>query len=131
MYQKELMSEVYWGFYTSKYNSFEKFIQEVIEYNKELGRNWVPNEIVLNCLEVTIQYSHTDTDEVNVNETNFDLVADNETGFTAGELLFKIHNQVVDKLKDENHQFFEGLVLLETDNGMNPDKPHYFIKQGE
>jgi len=130
MYKKEIMSDVRWGFYENKYDSFEKFILEVIEYNKDLDLEWIPEKTVLDCREIIIQYSYWDDDIKTVIEKDFELIADNQTGFSAGELLFKIHNQVVDRLQNEDFNIFQGLALLKKDCIINPDKPHYFIDQG-
>jgi hypothetical protein len=110
MYPKQVMLEVYWGFYGGKYNSCEEFIREVIEYNNDLGNQWDPNETVLGCQNVTIQYSYWNNDGNNVEEQDFDLAADSPTGFTAGELLYKIHNQIVDKMEKQDFRFCEGLT---------------------
>ena len=135
MYSKQLMSEVYWGFYGGKYNSREEFIQEVTEYNKELSKEWNSNETVLNCPNVTIQYSYWNNDKNNVEEIDFDLEADNQSCFTAGELLFKIHNQVVDVLEEDDFRFFEGLTLWKRNrnrkNNIHFGAPLYFINQAE
>jgi len=130
MYKKEIMSDVRWGFYGIKNDSFGQFILEVIEYNKDLDLEWNPCETVLVCREATIQYSYWDDDIKTVIEKDFELIADNQIGFTAGELLFKIHNHVVDRLQDEDFNIFQGLALLKKDCFTNPDKPHYFIVQG-
>jgi len=130
MYKKEIMSDVRWGFYENKYDSFEQFIREVIEYNKDLDLEWIPDATVLVCQDVIIQYSYWDDDIKTVIEKDFELIADNQTDFTAGELLFKIHNQVVDRLKNEDFNIFQGLALLKKDCCTNLDKPHYFIEQG-
>ena len=135
MYPKQLMSEVYWGFYGGRYNSREEFIQEVTEYNKELNKEWNPNETVLNCPNVTIQYSYWNNDKNNIEEIDFDLGADNPSGFTAGELLYKIHNQVVNILEDDDFRFFEGLTLWKRKrsrkNTIHAGMPLYFINQAE
>ena len=130
MYPEELMTDIYWGFYGGKYPSREKFIQAVIDYNKDFNKEWVPNETVLAYANITIQYSYWDDDEEDETEEDFNLVADNKSDFTAGELLFKIHNQVVDKLENEDHHFFEGLMLWEGENYSNPNTPLYFLNQG-
>ena len=131
MYPKELMSGICWGFYGGKYNSPEEFIQAVIEYNQDLGgRKWNIEEIVLTSMHVTIQYSFWDYDTEDEVEEAFDLKADNEEGFSAGELLYKVHNQVVDKLENETHHFFEGFLLGKREYYKNLNKPVYFINQG-
>jgi hypothetical protein len=130
MYPKELMSNVYWGFYGGKYDSLIRFINEAITYNKGLDNEWNPREIVLNCKELTVQYSWRDGNEDEEIEDDFNLTADNQSDFSAGELLFKIHNQVVEKLENEDHHFFEGLSLWDGKNYSNSDTPLYFLNQG-
>ena len=88
MYPEELMSNIYWGFYGGKYDSREKFIQSVSEYNKGFNNEWFPDETVLACTNVSVQYSYWDKEEEEMEE-DFELVADNKSGFTAGELLLK------------------------------------------
>ena len=132
MYPKELMSGIYWGFFGGKYHSHEKFIQAVTEYNRELGgRKWNPEEHILASMHVTIQYSYWDYDVEDEIEDFFDLVADNGAGFSAGELLFKVHNQVVDKLESESHHLFEGFLLGKREYYKTLYKPFYFINQGK
>jgi hypothetical protein len=41
------------------------------------------------------------------------LTADGPEGFTAGELLFKIHNMYTAALGEGDHIYFEGLTLAE------------------
>lgn len=130
MYPKKLMSGIYWGFHGGKYESLEEFVQAVIDYNKDFGKKWLPNEIVLACTNVTVQYSYWDENEEDEVEEDFNLVADDKSGFTAGELLYKIHNQVVEKLEDDDHHFFEGLTLWDGENYSNPNAPLYFLNQG-
>jgi len=130
MYPEQLMTDVYWGFYGGKYDSCDVFIREVIEYNKNFDKKWIPEEIVFAGTNVSIQYSYWDDENEEEEEDDFDLVADNKTCFSAGELLYKIHNQVVEKLEDDDHHFFEGLTLWEGENYNNPNSPLYFLNQG-
>jgi hypothetical protein len=129
MYPKHLMSETYWVFYGGMYNSYDEFIQEVIDYNKDLGKQWTPQETVLGCQNVTIQYSYWNNEEDNIEEKDFDLTADRSSGFTAGEILYKIHNQVVDKLENEDFHFFEGLTLWKRKEDKEAEAPLYYINQ--
>jgi len=54
--------------------------------------------------------------------------SDDGKAFTAGELLFKIHNAVVDQLREINHHFFEGLGLHSHQTAGKP--PLYVLNQG-
>ena len=131
MYPKELMSSIFWGFFGGMYHSYEKFIRAVVEYNRELGgKKWNSEEIILASTHVTIQYSYWDYDVENEIDESFDLEADNEAGFSAGELLYKVHNQVVEKLENETHHYFEGFLLGKPEYYKNLNKPVYFINQG-
>jgi hypothetical protein len=130
MYPEEIMTDVNWGFYGDRYNSLPEFVKAVIEYNQELCKEWIPDEIVLACTDVTIQYSCWNDGEDEETVEDFNLVADNPSGFTAAELLYKIHNVAVYNLEDEDHHFFEGLTLWDGENYSNPDAPLYFLNQG-
>jgi hypothetical protein len=130
MYPKEIMTNVYWGFYGGKYDSYAQFIKEVTTYNKDFNLEWNPDETVLAVSSVTVQYSYWGEDEDDETEEDFNLVADDASGFTAGELLYKIHNKVVGRLENEDHHFFEGLTLWAGENYGNPNAPLYFLNQG-
>ena len=131
MYSKELMSGVFWGFFGGKYYSYEKFNEAVSDYNKDFDKTWNPNETVLDSSNVSVLYSYWDYDKEDEIEEIFDLVADNKSSFTTGELLFKAHNQVVDKLENETHNFFEGFLLGNREHYNNPNEPFYFIHQAQ
>jgi len=130
MYPKELMSGIYWGFYGGKYKTLEEFINAVNEYNDEFDVQWNSNEVVLTHSHVRIQYSYWDYDFEDEIEVVFDLAADNAVSFTAGELLFKVHNKVVDNLEIGPHHFFEGFFLGKQSYCKKNNKPYYFISQG-
>ncbi|MDQ7738240.1 sugar transporter, partial [Prevotella corporis] len=62
-------------------------------------------------------------------EEDFNLVS-TTSAFTNAELLFGIHNFVVDKLKHDDNHFFEGLTLWEGENPSSLNAPLYFLMQG-
>lgn len=126
-YPKEVMSNTRWAFYGGKYASQEDFVRAVTQYQTDMKTEWDPEQIVLPYKEVTILYEYRDEDEEDQTEEDFNLTADKDF-FTAGELLFKIHNQVVEKLENDDHHFFEGLILLSDDD--NTGIPCYMLSQG-
>jgi len=131
MYPKELMAGIYWGFFGGTYNSLKKFNRAVAEYNRDLGvKKWNSEEIILASKHVTIQYSYWDYDTDSEIEEDFVLQAGSEAGFSAGELLYKVHNQVVEKIENETHNFFEGFLLGQHEFYQNLKKPVYFINYG-
>lgn len=130
---KTMMKDVLWNFEKEKFPSLEKFKEALIKYNETIKGE--PSKInleenVLNTKQVVIQYSCWDEQEEDEIEPSFLLEADNNSFFSAGELLFKVHNQVRDQLKDEDHKFFEGFDLWEGENPNYPDVPLYFLEQG-
>lgn len=127
-YPQEIMTDVRWAFYGGQYDTIEEFMKAVQEYHEELDADgWQPKEVVLACKEVTVQYAYWDEDEEDETEEDFRLTADGD-GFTAGELLFKIHNRVVGHLENEDHHFFEGLSLYE--DAAPENSPFYFLELG-
>lgn len=127
-YPKEIMEEVRWAFYGGQYDTVGEFVKAVQEYHEELDADgWQPEEVALECKEVTVQYSYWDEKEEDETEEDFRLTADGDS-FTAGELLFKIHNRVVGHLEEEDHHFFEGLSLYK--DAAPENTPFYFLELG-
>ncbi|GHT32900.1 hypothetical protein FACS189434_05780 [Bacteroidia bacterium] len=120
-----LMSDVFWAFYGGKYETLEKFAQALEEYNKSLKNQCDINEIVLELKETTIRYFYYEDDDIV--EADISVSTENESGFSVAELLYKIHNQVVDSLEEDDHHFFEGLVLAED---AETGKVIYLLQQG-
>jgi hypothetical protein len=117
---EDIMENVLWGFCGKKYETEEQFVEAALTYNRESGKTaWNPNEIVVESKEVIVSYATEDENE------EIRLSA-SKGAFTAGELLFKIHNQVVEHLKDLDYHFFKGLIY----NGVHekyPDTPFYYL----
>lgn len=130
-YPKEIMHDVYWGFYGERYSSFDEFVAAVTKYHTDLDKIWNSDEIVLNCKEVTVLFTYWSSKKEEDIEEDFVLRADDDY-FTAGELLFKIHNHVVEKLGNDDRHFFEGLILFEDSKNVNTglSVPYYILNQG-
>lgn len=130
-YPEEIMHDVAWSFVGMQYRSQKQFIEAVNDYNEKLGTTgrWNPYATAIQCKEVTIQYSYWSDEEDEEVEEDFNLVS-TTSAFTNAELLFRIHNFVVDKLKYEDNHFFEGLTLWEGENPSSFNAPLYFLMQG-
>ena len=78
--------------------------------NPDHGEVWRPDEVCLRAVRVRItpdiHWYLSDDDPV------VELAADNGTAFTAGELLFKVHNALVADLRQMDHKYFEGFTLV-------------------
>lgn len=94
---------------------FDKKIQTISDTNK----------IILNYSHVRIEYFYSLDGRVTQDET-FELNADNNKYFTAGELIRKINRETSYNLKDNNHTWFEGLEFVKAENNV----PVYRIAQG-
>ena len=88
------------------------------------------DELKLIGSRILVQYEHWDDELEESREEKVFLQADNGSYFTVSELIYKIHNQVCDKLVNDDNVFFEGLQLFERDDVNHPRTPYYFILQG-
>lgn len=129
MYPKEIMRNTYWAFRGERFSDMNTFIKIVLEYHRDLEKEWDPSEIVFNNKGMTVQYSHWDEIEEDEIEEDFEITSKDNI-ITAGYLLYCIHNEIVSKLKNDDRIFFEGLVLWEGENFSNMNLPLYFLSLG-
>ena len=88
--------------------------------------SWRPDAIIIPAQRVAVRYRCWQGKEQI--EPMVTLEADDGATFSVGELLFKLHNAVVEKLREIDHHFFEGLTLA----GWVEDGkvPLYQLRQG-
>lgn len=87
---------------------FEDFVWQS-QYRTGNNRCWDPEETVLVSPHVRVSYlCWRGQEQV---EPVLELVSDNGTSFTAGDLLYKIHQGVAESLRGADHRFLEGLIL--------------------
>ena len=132
-YPKRILNNILWGFYHDRFLTQSAFELALIEYNESINkRNFSVNlaEIILYSPQVVIQYSYWDEESDDIVEPDILLESGNKVGFTSGELLFKVHNEVCEKLQNEDHKFLEGLSLWEGEHPNYPNIPLYFLLQG-
>lgn len=134
-YPEHLLRGVGWDFggqevYDDR-GTFEEAVRrhhEGIKWAAAVGSAglWVPEKVVLRWPRVLIGYNLIPAGEDEEEDQLVDLAADGEV-YTAGELLFKLHNGVVGHLHDRQHHRFEGLTfLMSTEEG----DPLYLLRQG-
>jgi hypothetical protein len=123
-----MMENILWSFTGGKRGTQEQFVEELVRYNLETdGREIDPDEIVETGQEIIITFAYEEDGEQKDGE--FRLTADCGNGFTAGELLYKIHNRVVEHLEVLDYHLFRGLP----DNGTHdeyPGIPFYYLNLG-
>jgi hypothetical protein len=130
--QKQISTRVQWNFNNPKYETIEKFYQSISDYNKDILKIKVDNELnstLISISEVAIQYLYFDDNDEDI-EPDFLLKADNGNSFSLIELLFKVHNTVCNNLKEQDKVFFEGFLLWEGENLNYPNIPLYFLLLG-
>jgi hypothetical protein len=125
-YPREIEHGVLWSFVPPTYSSLDEFIQAVHQYQLDIAQedNWDPAAVVLAAPRVRIRPSFWEDveDEEEAGELVAELTASDPAGFTAGELLFQVHNLFVEQWGDlaGDYTFFEGFTLRESPDGKSP-----------
>lgn len=118
-YPPELLFGVSWTFRGPAFDDRARFDAAVAEcQDPDRGEVWRPDEVVLHAAYVRVSpdVAWYLTDD----HPTVEFVADNGESFTAGELLFKVHNAFVADLRQMDHMYFEGFTL---DDDQEPGKP--------
>jgi hypothetical protein len=110
-FPKNLLRDVYWSFGGKVFDTQAEFDEKVRLYQIDIKEkdDWQPEKIVLQAADISLIYGFWKED-VEVEEV-VEIRAGNDESFTAGELLFKIHNLVTENLRGMDRHFFEGLSL--------------------
>jgi hypothetical protein len=126
---RELMREVLWTFIGPRIERLDVFCAEVRQYHLDIAHTdeaWRPDEVVLARPRVQVLYRcWRGQRQV---EPVVKIAAQDGVRFTAGELLWRVHNAVRHDLHDMDRHFFEGFTYLEP--GTPGDGPVYSIRLG-
>lgn len=123
--QQIILSDVHWILDGDKFDDLQSFELAVRKAQIEFldhDDDWHPEEIIVEFPAVRISFM-CEIDGRDVEEELF-LESSDPKGFSTCELLFKIHNAVVEPLCDDSHNFFEGLCYNKS--CQEPDKPPIF-----
>jgi hypothetical protein len=124
-----IMGDVLWAFRGKPFATQKEFEKVVRKYHLDIlksAERWKPNELAVPRGKVRVQYMcWRDGDQV---EPVVLLASDDGKSFSQGELLYKIHNEVIADLRDLDHSFFEGLSLSKS--SLKEEVPLYFISLG-
>jgi len=116
---EELLGDVSWSFRDDPYPDRAAFVAAVAEMYREMEiEGWNADEVVLRCPRVRILCE--DVEDEDGEDLVLDIRSDDGIAFTAGELLFKIHNGVAGNESLGDHVYFEGLHLQEQPKGKKP-----------
>jgi hypothetical protein len=111
------LDNVCWSFVGDTFADRPRFSDEVRQYQIDItGKDsWQPNAIAIPAGLVRVVYSQGGLGD----DGQVELSSEQQF-FTAGELLFQLHNAVVQQLRDVDQHFFEGLELV---SGPSPSAP--------
>lgn len=121
-YPSELLRDVLWVFRGKPFADRAAFDGAVAAAQSADGA-WRPDEVVLRAGRVRVR-----EDWYLSKGFTAELDADDGRSFTAGELLFKVHNCFVFKLRRLDHKYFEGLTLDKDQEPAGP--PLYELNLG-
>jgi hypothetical protein len=125
---RRVMGDVNWIFNRPTYATRAEFDEAVRAYLARRGEEsgWPPDGVVIPRPAVKVRYITWERGKQI--EPVLELTADNGASFTAGELLFKVHNAVANSLSRIDHKYFEGF-RLSGDPGIN-EVPLYDVNLG-
>ena|SRR6218665_860829 len=110
-----LLENIMWSFNGVIYNSPELFEKSLTDYNLKFDNEFINAQIDIPEILLLLEYID---EHGNDQELTFYLKPDNGKHFTNVELLYKINNEVTQKLTDLDKHYFEGLRLLrKSENG--------------
>ncbi len=132
-----LLQQAAWDFTNhGLFSSQSDFENAVAAYLKETAEDEPPdltpeetwNAAAIAFAGTTIRLSYySDPEDEDAGFHSVLLYADTAKGFTAGELLFKIHNATIERLSTSGHCWFEGLEFSRvSDDGV----PEYILIPG-
>jgi hypothetical protein len=104
------LNKVVWSFTGGRCDDASEFSERVREYQIDiLGTDeWAPDEIILPVPQVLISYP---VDNADGDVETIRLTSANKDAFTALDLLYQIHNAIVESVEHSDHHFNEGLSL--------------------
>jgi hypothetical protein len=115
-----VLADTLWDFFRQEeYASQAAFEAAVHRYHLELQEgspeivpeeHWQPRAVVLRVPCVIIEFEAEATDGA-ADVCEVTLTSNDGRSFTAGELLFKLHNAAVARLRNNHHRWFEGFEL--------------------
>lgn len=108
--QTHILQGVNWSFTGKPFENMVDFETALKQQQIALS-----NHELFTFNKVIILWEYVDENDKDF-ELEFTLNADNGISFGAKELLFKIHNKVVNSLSKNDYHFFEGLIAVSSDD---------------
>jgi len=111
---QKVMPKVLWDFSGEAYANREEFSAVLRRYQIDiLGADvWQPELIVLPLVRARVLFHYWVAEADDEASAEVELQASDGHAITALDVLFQIHNAAVEKLRDDDHRFFEGIHLV-------------------
>ena len=126
---QSILGQICWSFAArSDYDTASEFGAAVLQYQIDITGNrngWEPNEIILSFCRVGIHWEGLDREQ-NEMINKYDIVESSSSkGFTSLDLLYKVHQIMVEDCRLMDHCFFEGFDFVKV-----PDKSSGIVEYG-
>mmetsp|Transcript_12486 Transcript_12486/g.29781 ORF Transcript_12486/g.29781 Transcript_12486/m.29781 type:complete len:142 (+) Transcript_12486:129-554(+) len=130
---KNLLGKLCWSFAVrSDYATPEDFGAAVLQYQMDIVKNsngWEPDGIILPFCRVGIHWEGLDREQTDMID-KYDIVESSSSkGFTALDLLYKVHQIMVEDCRRMDHCFFEGFDYVKGPD-TNTGVVEYSVSQG-
>ncbi len=130
-YPKQILAEVSWSFGLGQFDSKALFLNELKEYNDDVGNDDLDmDQIVLTSARVIILFEVEDEGEENTGHRTASIEAENGANFTLGELMYRLNKDIGEKIEDTDSRFFEGLLFLTDEDPDFNYAPAYYLNTG-
>lgn len=127
----EIMREIQFSFFSDQATPYDEFIKNLKAFQKEIYRPRIKDkEIVLKTNTLVVQYEKYNYEKADFDEPREVIRTENKKGFTAGELLYKLHKTIGPILEREDNRYFEGLTFATIHDEEFPGLPVYFLDTG-
>ena len=127
----DLLEDIFWNLAGETYDDIATFAKELKAYNADVNSNTNLNvdRIFNTATKIKVQCMFWGEDEDGEeDEFEEDLIVetDNKNGFTVADFLFQIHNQVCERMLEQDATFFEGLTVI----SQTSDMPYFDMDLG-
>lgn len=107
-----VLENICWSFIGATYTSSDEFRVELLKYQLEGFEEDLLDEICI--LERMIEIEYWTYEKDNQVDRKVIIEADNGISLSVVELLYKLHNLVVEDMEEIDHHFFQGLIPLKS-----------------
>lgn len=107
--QKTIGYDIYWYFSTKRYDTIKEFQEELVKYNRDIKNINITDDINTVCVNYPTFAVGNISQEWECDNFVAVFHADNQKSFTTVEILWKLHNWLIDNHVDLYHRYFEGI----------------------